>query len=105
MGSEGGVDEGGFGGRGEGDAEGGADAVADLAGQREQGGGAGGAGVDQGQGVLGGDPGAVAGVVAAGEPGSLDQPGGGHLDLAVPGVEAGDPGLGAAPGAGGGLAR
>ena len=35
--------------------------------------------------MLGGDPGPVAWVVAGGEAGPLDQPGGGHLDLAVPG--------------------
>jgi hypothetical protein len=55
--------------------------------------------------VLGGDPGAVARVVALAEPGLLDQPGRGHLDQAVTSLEAGHPGAGPASGPGGRLHR
>src|SRR6185369_7721017 len=100
---EGDADEDGFG--GERDAERVADPVPDLPGQRQQRGGAGRAGVDQGERVLGRDPGAVARVVALAEPGLLDQPGRGYLGQAVSRLEVRHPGLRPAPGPGGRLHR
>src|ERR1039457_4987063 len=79
------------------------DPVPDLPCQRHQPGRARRPGVDQREGVLSGDPGAVTGVVSLAEPGPLDQPRGRHLHQAVPGVEPGHLDLRAVPGPGGRL--
>lgn len=77
----------------EGDGEAGLDSVNDLVGEGHQVGVGGGASaVDEGQGVAGADPDGAFGCgrVAFGEAGSLDEPGGGELEVAIRSGPVGD---------------